>query len=70
MCAPGIIEKVEIDTNHFKGNYPDRVTIEGSVIGENNLEKWVQVLPYQKVSFQFKKKNNTIVLFKNNFCFS
>jgi allantoicase len=24
---PGIIGKVEIDTNHFKGNYPDRFAL-------------------------------------------
>ncbi|XP_006812168.2 allantoicase-like [Saccoglossus kowalevskii] len=26
---PGIIKNIEIDTNHFKGNYPDSCYIEG-----------------------------------------
>jgi allantoicase len=30
QCAhPGTIERIEVDTNHFKGNYPDRCSIEG-----------------------------------------
>lgn len=29
LGAPGVVEKVEIDTNHFKGNYPDRCLVEG-----------------------------------------
>src|SRR6188472_4224203 len=26
---PGMISKIEIDTNHYKGNYPDRASLEG-----------------------------------------
>ena len=29
LGAPGAVEKIEVDTNHFKGNYPDRCIIEG-----------------------------------------
>lgn len=29
LGAPGHIEKVEIDTSHFKGNYPDSASLEG-----------------------------------------
>ena len=29
LGAPGTIRRVEIDTNHFKGNFPDRASIEG-----------------------------------------
>lgn len=29
LGAPGHIEKIEIDTNHFKGNYPDSAVLEG-----------------------------------------
>ena len=29
LGAPGDVSKVEIDTNHFKGNYPDRASLEG-----------------------------------------
>ncbi|MEO8502089.1 MAG: allantoicase [Vicinamibacteria bacterium] len=30
LGAPGHIERVEIDTNHFKGNYPDSASLEGA----------------------------------------
>jgi allantoicase len=29
LGAEGIIEHIEVDTNHFKGNYPDRFSLEG-----------------------------------------
>jgi allantoicase len=29
LGAPGRMAKIEIDTNHFKGNYPDRASVEG-----------------------------------------
>ena len=28
LGAPGIVDVVEVDTNHFKGNYPDRCSLE------------------------------------------
>jgi len=31
----GEIEKVEVDTAHFKGNYPDRVTIEAAMFARD-----------------------------------
>jgi allantoicase len=29
LAAPGVIHRVEIDTDHFKGNAPERCTVEG-----------------------------------------
>jgi allantoicase len=29
LARPGAIERVEVDTNHFKGNYPDRCSLDG-----------------------------------------
>ena len=29
LGSPGTIQKIEVDTNHFKGNYPDTCSIEG-----------------------------------------
>jgi allantoicase len=29
LAAPGALHRVEIDTDHFKGNAPDRMTLEG-----------------------------------------
>lgn len=31
LAGEGLIEEVEVDTTHFKGNYPDRFTLEGMV---------------------------------------
>ena len=31
----GEIEKVEVDTAHFKGNYPDRVAVEAAVFASD-----------------------------------
>ena len=49
---PGIIEKVEIDTAHFKGNYPDRAAIQAALLTEVDLdgiesasESWATLLP-------------------------
>jgi allantoicase len=29
LCAPGIVERIELDTSHFKGNAPGRCMVEG-----------------------------------------
>uniref|UniRef100_A0A672NWR8 Allantoate amidinohydrolase n=1 Tax=Sinocyclocheilus grahami TaxID=75366 RepID=A0A672NWR8_SINGR len=59
---PGIISKIELDTNHFKGNFPDSCQIEACCLTpdeENNLirnqwcsdkpPKWRILLPPQKL---------------------
>jgi len=33
LGAPGIVEKVEIDTCHYKGNYPDRCSLQAARVG-------------------------------------
>ena len=55
LGAPGHVSKIEIDTNHFKGNYPDRVSLEGcmapTVITENLAAMpWSTILPETKTS--------------------
>ena len=49
---PGVIEKFLVDTNHFKGNYPDRCYIqsapEGAAVAD--AESWPVLLPEQKLS--------------------
>ena len=39
LGIPGIIEKVEIDTAHFKGNYPDRAAIQAALLTEIDFEE-------------------------------
>lgn len=55
LGTPGYVSKVEIDTNHFKGNYPDRASLEGvfapNVITENlDGMTWSTILPETKMS--------------------
>lgn len=51
---PGTIERVEIDTAHFKGNYPDRASLEAALIIDSDEEissdmHWETVLPESKL---------------------
>jgi allantoicase len=45
LATDGHVHRIEIDTNHFKGNYPDTASIEGSRDGES----WTEVLPRTKL---------------------
>ena len=36
LGQPGIIERAEIDTAHFKGNYPDRVSLEAAFFNDDD----------------------------------
>lgn len=45
LATEGTIRRVEIDTNHFKGNYPDTASLEGSRDGET----WTELLPRTKL---------------------
>jgi allantoicase len=54
LAHKGIIEKILVDTCHFKGNYPDRCMIEACVSNDddavlNDTVKWVRILPEQKL---------------------
>ena len=56
LGCPGNIEEVEIDTAHFKGNYPDRVSLRGTLLSDavpedlaqSSLE-WPLLLPEAKL---------------------
>ncbi len=57
LGAAGVIRKIEIDTNHFKGNYPDACMIEGvhkpgasSSELADEFTPWVTMLPQIKLS--------------------
>ena len=55
---PGLIKKLEIDTHHFKGNYPDSCSIQTAIINKdlsNNLivknsKNWKFILNKSKLS--------------------
>ena len=47
---PGVIDHVELDTEHFKGNYPDSASIEAAYFEDvadvsNDSEAWQTLLP-------------------------
>ena len=55
LGAPGIVSKVEIDTNHYKGNYPDRASLEGcfapaATVDGLRAAAWSEMLPETKLS--------------------
>jgi allantoicase len=45
LATEGRVRRIELDTNHFKGNFPDTASIDGSIDGEN----WSEVLPRTKL---------------------
>ena len=55
---PGLIKKLEIDTHHFKGNYPDTCSIQTASISKNlsnksivnNSKNWKFILNKSKLS--------------------
>jgi len=55
LGRPGVIQRVEIDTAHFKGNYPDRASIEVATFADNDEARndsgdWQTLLPESKLS--------------------
>lgn len=56
LGLPGAIRKIEVDTNHFKGNYPDTCSIEGCVAPNATTDeltgadtRWSEILPKTKL---------------------
>src|SRR5439155_5480835 len=45
LAAEGSVHRIEIDTNHFKGNYPDTCSIDASIDGES----WSEILSRTKL---------------------
>ncbi len=46
FAAPGLVQRVEIDTRHFKGNYPDSASLEGRAEAD---KEWSLILPQTKL---------------------
>ncbi|WP_067587035.1 allantoicase [Endozoicomonas ascidiicola] len=68
LATAGTISRVEVDTLHFKGNYPDSCALEGCYfIGElpDDSVHWQTILPVQKLHahrnhpFMSQLENNT-----------
>lgn len=57
LGAPGIVRRIEVDTNHFKGNYPDTCSIEGcyaegATVADLTRRDWAfrELLPRTKLA--------------------
>ena len=55
LGRPGVVERVEVDTAHFKGNYPDRVSVEAALFDNHDeakpdSESWQTLLPESKLA--------------------
>ena len=52
LAATGTIDRFLVDTNHFKGNYPDRCSIQGAPDGADlaDAENWPLLLAEQKLA--------------------
>jgi allantoicase len=54
LGTTGVISRIEIDTNHFKGNFPESASLEGCLAPHARLEalasaRWVELLPRTKL---------------------
>ena len=54
LGTSGMLTKIEIDTNHFKGNYPDSASVEGcfapgAAIPALGSVDWFEILPQTKL---------------------
>jgi len=55
LAAPGILRKVEIDTNHFRGNHPESASIDvclapGGSVDSLTRASWIELLPRTKLA--------------------
>ena len=54
LGSPGVVTKVEIDTNHYKGNYPESASLEACVAPGASADTlasatWMELLPRTKL---------------------
>lgn len=63
LGARGLVEKIEIDTAHFKGNFPDSASVEGADIAggadtliQGDAVEWTELLARQKMQADFVHK--------------
>jgi allantoicase len=61
LAAAGLLEKIEVDTNHFKGNYPDSASLEGldapgATLADLQAESapWREFLPRTRLKAHFR----------------
>ena len=64
----GEVNEVHIDTAHFKGNYPDRCSIQAALVGEGTAESivtqsqfWQELLPQQKLEMDLQHSFSDVI---------
>ncbi len=72
LARKGRIQKIVVDTCHFKGNYPDRCMLEGCNLArenEQNLDaaQWMPILNESKLQADFEHVFNTQILVNEPF---
>lgn len=57
LAQPGLVRKIEVDTNHYKGNYPDSCWIDGCYAPGQEMDnlnaagfEWTNILPQTKLN--------------------
>jgi allantoicase len=66
LAHKGMVDRIIVDTCHFKGNYPDSCSIEACVSDNNDVDnaEWKTLLPQQKLSadniHEFTKELNSL----------
>lgn len=73
LAHKGFVDKISIDTIHFKGNYPDSCLIEGCVLSSDEQIhasseiKWTTVLPQTKLKADYKHSFEKEIISKHPF---
>ncbi len=72
LATPGTIERIIVDTCHFKGNYPDTCSIEACVSNDddaviNDKMEWQMILPAQKLSADAEHEFSKEIINKNTY---
>jgi allantoicase len=71
LAHRGFIDKISIDTNHFKGNYPDSCLIEGCILSSDEQIhasseiSWKAILPQTKLKADHKHYFEKEIVGKN-----
>ncbi|WP_035059699.1 allantoicase [Andreprevotia chitinilytica] len=67
LGTPGIVERVDVDTAHFKGNYPDRCMLQAAYMDGGTDQSiitqsmfWPVLLPEQKLSMDAIHQFDTV----------
>ena len=67
LGAPGLVKRVEVDTAHFKGNYPDRCSVQGALIKEEtSLDMLTDKCNCQELMSQQKLEMDKIHTFEGS----